>query len=64
MYIIRAVTCYIHTQQIIILATFHVLTIIDLRRTSILINQKILIDFMCIGQTLSEKAVFEKNELS
>ena len=39
MCIIRAVTRNIHTQQIIILLTFHVLTIIDLSRTSILINQ-------------------------
>ena len=39
MCIIRAVTRNIHTQQIIILVTFHVLTIIDLSRTSILINQ-------------------------
>ena len=39
MCIIRAVTRNIHTQQTIILVTFHVLTIIDLSRTSILINQ-------------------------
>ena len=39
MCIIRAVLRNIHTQQIIILVTFHVLTIIDLSRTSILINQ-------------------------
>ena len=39
MCIIRAVTGNIHTQQTIILVTFHVLTIIDLSRTSILINQ-------------------------
>ena len=39
MCIIWAVTRNIHTQQIIILLTFHVLTIIDLSRTSILINQ-------------------------
>ena len=39
MCIIRAVTPNIHTQQIIILVTFHVLTIIDLSRTSILMNE-------------------------
>ena len=39
MCIIRAVMRNIHTQQIIILVTFHVLTIIDLSGTSILINQ-------------------------
>ena len=42
MCIIWAVTRNIHTQQIIILVTFHVLTIIDLSRTSILINQNYL----------------------
>ena len=39
MCIIRNITRNIHTQQIIFLVTFHVLTIIDLSRTSILINQ-------------------------
>ena len=64
MCIIRAVLRNIHTQQIIILVTFHVLTIIDLSGTSILIISKLFIDFSSVGQTLSEKAVFEKNELS
>ena len=39
MCIIQAITHNLHTQQIIILVTFHVLTIIDLSRTSILTNQ-------------------------
>ena len=39
MCIIQAVARNIHTQQIIILVTFHVLAMIDLSRTSILINQ-------------------------
>ena len=39
MCIIWAVARNIHTKQIVILETFPVLTIIDLSRTSILINQ-------------------------
>ena len=39
MCIIRAVTRNIYMQKIIILVTFHVLTLIDLSRTSILTNQ-------------------------
>ena len=39
MCIIRAVTRNIYMQQITIFVTFHVLTIIDLSRTSILTNQ-------------------------
>ena len=39
MCIIRGVTCNIHKQQIIILAKFQVLTMIDLSRIKILIHQ-------------------------
>ena len=39
MCIIWAVARNIHTKQIVILVTFPVLTIIDLSRTSILVNQ-------------------------
>ena len=39
MCIIWAVARNIHTKRIVILVTFPVLTIIDLSRTSILINQ-------------------------
>ena len=42
MCIIWAVARNIHTKQIVILVTFPVLTIIDLSRTSILINQNYL----------------------